>query len=94
MADIESHARNLEEIAREMEAAGIGGGLVNGHASILRRMAACMRADAAAGRTPYEFTDEAVHHIPSPRLSASAAAALANIDKMNEGMQNSAALPK
>jgi hypothetical protein len=49
---VEPHARTLESAANAMEAAGIGAHLTDGHAVHLRRMAACMRADAAVGKLP------------------------------------------
>jgi len=52
LPQVEPHAAKLEACADAMEAAGIGGDPNNGHAVQLRRMAACMRADAAQGRMP------------------------------------------
>jgi hypothetical protein len=65
---VEPHAAKLEACAAEMEAAGIGGDMTNGHAVILRRMAASMRADAVQGRLP-----SAVHAAgddPAPQIAA------------------------
>jgi hypothetical protein len=55
---IEPHAKALEMCASNMEAAGIGGDITHGHAAVLRRMAACLRADAAHGRLPHVFHDQ------------------------------------
>jgi hypothetical protein len=52
---VEPHARTLESAADAMERDGIGGDLVHGHATVLRRMAASLRADAAAGRLAHSF---------------------------------------
>jgi hypothetical protein len=52
---IEPHARTLESAADAMEKDGIGSVPVHGHASVLRHMAACMRADAAQGRMPSAY---------------------------------------
>jgi hypothetical protein len=52
LSKVEHHAAALENCAAEMEAAGIGGDPNNGHAVVLRRMAADMRAQAVQGRLP------------------------------------------
>jgi hypothetical protein len=49
---VEPHARTLESAANAMEAAGIGAHLTDGYGVHLRKMAACMRADAAQGKLP------------------------------------------
>jgi hypothetical protein len=49
MKNAEEHAADLEKIARNMEAAGIGLDLDRGHVVVLRRMAADLRAEAAGG---------------------------------------------
>jgi len=54
---VEPHAKRLEDAADEMEADGIGGHLTDGHAAVLRRMSACMRADAAHGKLPSVYRD-------------------------------------
>jgi hypothetical protein len=48
---VEPHAAAVESCAASMEAAGLGGG-PHGHVEMLKRMAACMRADAARGTVP------------------------------------------
>jgi hypothetical protein len=55
LAKVEGHARRLEKIAADMDAAGIGGHDVKGHAAVLRHMAGSMRADAAHGKMPYRY---------------------------------------
>ena len=56
---VAGHAANLDRIAKEMEASGIGGHPTAGHSAILKRMASAMRADAAGGKVPYEYNDRA-----------------------------------
>jgi hypothetical protein len=68
LPQVEPHAAKLESCAAGMEAAGIGGDMTNGHAVILRRMAASMRADAVQGRLP-----SALHagvDDPAPQIAA------------------------
>jgi hypothetical protein len=64
---IEPHATRLEALANNLERDGIGADLTNGHAVHLRRMAACMRADAAQGRL------SSVYHAVGSGISAAAA---------------------
>jgi hypothetical protein len=55
ISKVEPHARTLESAADAMERDGIGGGLNNGHAVHLRRMAASLRSEAALGKLPSSF---------------------------------------
>jgi hypothetical protein len=52
---VEPHAKALESCANAMEAAGIGGDLTNGHVTVLRKMAADLRASGAHGKLPSVF---------------------------------------
>ena len=81
---VEPHARNLETSADAMEGAGIGGHPTRGHAAIMRRMAADLRANAVQGKLPSAFdagmyASAASDTAPAPRaltaLSPLAAAA-------------------
>jgi hypothetical protein len=49
------HAQELERMADDLDAAGIGGHPTRGHAAILRTMACDLRAGAALGKTPAAF---------------------------------------
>src|SRR5437660_12066468 len=69
---VEPHAAKLEAIAGAMEKDGIGGDANNGHAVTLRRMAACMRADAAVGRMPNVYYDRDRLHATGDDLHAAA----------------------
>ena len=53
------HADALDKVADGMQAAGIGLHPTLGHVALLRRMAGAMRADAAGGKVPHEFSDRA-----------------------------------
>lgn len=55
LAKVEKHAAELEKAADHMDAAGIGGHPTKGHAVMLRRMAADLRANAAKGELPAVF---------------------------------------
>jgi hypothetical protein len=57
---IERHAKGLEAVADQMEKDGIGLHTTRGHVSTLRRMAGAMRVDAAAGKLPHQFNDNAL----------------------------------
>jgi hypothetical protein len=72
LSKVEPHAAQLENLAAEMEAAGIGGDPNNGHAVVLRKMAGQMRADAAQGRMPSALRAAA----PAPGASKALASAL------------------
>jgi hypothetical protein len=52
---VEKHAVALEKEADNMDAAGIGGDPVRGHAVVLRKMAGDLRANAAVGKLPHIF---------------------------------------
>jgi hypothetical protein len=75
---IEPHAKRLQDAANAMEAAGIGAHLTDGHAVHLRKMAACMRADAAQGKMPsvYYGNDRMYAAAEPRRFDASTAAIL------------------
>jgi hypothetical protein len=55
VAKVEPAAASLEKTAQAMEAAGIGTDAEIGQAAVLRRMAATMRIEAAAGRVPQAY---------------------------------------
>jgi hypothetical protein len=59
--DIERFSQAAEDLAKAMDASGIGQHATQGHAAVLRRMASSMRADAAQGKTPFAFTDNSVY---------------------------------
>jgi hypothetical protein len=52
---VEPHAVKLEQLAADLDAAGIGGDVTQGHAVVLRRMAAQLRSEAAQGRISSAF---------------------------------------
>jgi hypothetical protein len=52
LVKVEQHAKELEKAADHMDAAGIGGDPVRGHAAVLRDMAGDLRANAARGVMP------------------------------------------
>lgn len=56
MAKVEPVAASLEKTAQAMEAAGVGTDAETGQVAHLRRMAAAMRSDAAAGRAPGAYS--------------------------------------
>jgi hypothetical protein len=73
---IDGHARALEAAADGMEEDGIGLHPTQGHVSHLRRMAGSLRADAALGKTPYEYhgvglyaAADAAPSLPGPVLA-------------------------
>lgn len=74
---VEPHAAKLEAAAAEMEAAGIGGDPSNGHAVALRKMAGCMRAEAAQGRMPSTYHSFYAAAAVAPPVDNSAAIAAA-----------------
>jgi hypothetical protein len=83
LPQVEPHAAKLESCAAGMEAAGIGGDLTNGHAVVLRKMAASMRADAVQGRLP-----SALHagvDDPAPQIAALHACREAGVSVPNNG---------
>jgi hypothetical protein len=75
---VEPHAKRLEDAAEQMSKAGIGNHITGGHVTHLRRMAACMRADAAVGKMPdiYYGTDRMYAAAEPARFDASTAAIL------------------
>jgi hypothetical protein len=83
LPQVEPHAAKLESCAAGMEAAGIGGDMTNGHAVILRRMAASMRADAAQGRLP--STMHAAGDAPAPQIAALNACKDAGVEVPHSG---------
>jgi hypothetical protein len=52
---VQPHVDALMERADKMTAEGVGGHPSNGHAEHLRKMAACMCAEAAMGKVPHEY---------------------------------------
>src|SRR5262249_4125655 len=55
LSKAEPHAAALEACAAPMEADGIGGDIHSGHVSVLRRMAAQLRSEAATGRLAHSY---------------------------------------
>jgi hypothetical protein len=57
LSKVEPHAARVDKAADLMEQDGLGGHPTRGHATVLRKMAGCMRADAAQGKMPHVFED-------------------------------------
>lgn len=53
---VAKHADALDKIAGDMQADGIGLHATRGHAMMLKSMASAMRADAANGKVPHEYS--------------------------------------
>jgi hypothetical protein len=89
---VERHAANLENAAKSMSADGIGLDNLRGHASILRRMASAMRQDAAQGRLPHSYSDNAAMYasagasLPGPVLHDLRAAGLESLAQDGESI--------
>jgi hypothetical protein len=64
---VRPHVDACNACADAMEAAGIGGHLVHGHAAVLRRVAAHMAAEAAAGRLPHVYHESQLAPVTAAR---------------------------
>lgn len=62
MERVEPHAKSLDACAASMEAAGIGTHATRGHATVMRQMAGHMRAQAAMGQIPSEYSGGASYY--------------------------------
>ncbi|WP_447428656.1 DUF6582 domain-containing protein [Cupriavidus basilensis] len=66
---VKPHIDALRSCAASMEAAGIGTHATQGHANVLRHMAAAMESDAIKGNIPHVYTD---HDYLNRRVEAGA----------------------
>jgi hypothetical protein len=72
MSLVEPHAKACEACAAGMEAAGVGGHPEHGHASVLRKMAGHMRAEAALGKVPHIYRDHDWMHAAADKADPAA----------------------